>query len=158
MSLAVELNRSWPLEKALLLEIIADLTLWILWKSLKLGKFQESASLFMASVPVQCPVPHRVLMQLHQFVISTFDNESDKPADQIRRSRPHFKCPHQYYPSNEMYVEHLVWFVQQNAECEHYIHHLHVIGAFMTFTYFCGRCRDSSLTCDRFHHNLWANL
>lgn len=106
---------------------------------------------FMASTSSQGPVPHLVLKQLHQFVITTFPNGSAK------RSSSNFICPHQYYSSNQMFVDHLVWFVQQNRKFEHYRHHQVVLAAFLKGCHFCGCCRNAMITCAGFLSDLLIN-
>ena len=83
-------------------------------------------------------------------------NNNPVPADELHGllllARDHtitnlrLYCPHIYYSSDQMFVDHLIWFTTQDAMSENFCDHQEVLSILLKRFILCDHCRNSMLS------------
>lgn len=94
-----------------------------------------------------CPVPEQLLQKLAHVAESIAKCLAEMPFSEWPYTS---QCPHNYYGSAQLFVDHIAWYLRQTV---HYkdlgVHHF-IIGAMVTnhsvWSPLCGRCRNLILS------------
>ena len=102
-------------------------------KLLMLSEHQRRVCLIMETDFDVCPLPPFVVLQLMN---------SAQSLPQYTSQNELSPCPHLYYPSIQMFVDHILWVLRQYEDPDIYVLHNQVLIRLMRNLVFCGHCRN----------------